>query len=66
VSAAKSSPPPFDVLVGRGSTVATEYKLVKLPRVIIIGKSGKIIYSAKSASADRLKREVERAMKNNL
>lgn len=66
MSAAESSPPPFDVLVGRGSTVATDYKLVKLPRVVIIGKTGKIVFSAKAASADRLKEEVERAVKNNL
>jgi len=54
------------VLVGRGSTVATDYKLIKLPRVVIIGTSGKVVFSAKSASAGRLKKEVERAMKNNL
>jgi hypothetical protein len=66
VTAARSFGLPFEVLVGRRSTIISDYKITKLPRIIIIGRSGRLVYSAKSASYSRLKTEVLRAMRHNL
>ncbi len=65
-SAAKSFGLPFEVAVGRGSTILSDYKITKLPHLVIIGKSGRILFFAKYASLARLKAEVEKAEKKNL
>ena len=57
---------PFDVLVGRDSNILTEYKVTKLPRVLIIGKKGTIVLTEKYASYEKRKEEVEKALKKGL
>jgi len=62
-SAATSFGLPFDVLVGRDSNILSDYGIVKLPRVIVIGKKGTIVFSDKFATYEKLREEIQRAMK---
>jgi hypothetical protein len=65
-STAKSFGLPFDVLVARDSGILSDYSIVKLPRIIVIGKRGNIVFTDKYASYERLKEEVQRAIKKGL
>lgn len=65
-SSARSFGLPFDVLVGRGSKILSDYKIIKLPHVVMIGKKGNIVFANRYASYATLKRELQRAIKKNL
>lgn len=57
---------PFDVLIGRDSRILTDYRIIKLPRVLMIGKKGSIVFTERFASYETLKREIQRTIKKNL
>jgi len=59
---AKSFDLPFTVLLGRDSDVIADYEIVKLPRVIIVRKDGKIAFTDRFAPYDRLKAELVRVL----
>ena len=65
-SDARSFGLPFDVLVGRDSNILSDYKVTKLPRVIIVGKRGTIVFTEKYAPYEKLKEEVDKALKKGL
>jgi hypothetical protein len=54
---------PYDVLIGADSEVISDYQIIKLPRLIIVGKDGKIRLTESFVAYDKLKKEVERVVK---
>jgi len=54
------------VLVGRGSKILSDYRIMKLPHVVMIGKKGNIVFTNRYASYATLKRELQRAIKKDL
>ena len=45
---------PYPVLIGRDSDIVKNYKITKLPKIIIIDHEGKIALYEKFAPAERL------------
>ena len=54
---------PYTVLVGRDSDIIDVYQITKLPRLIIVGKDGMIALTEKFLPFDRLKEQVESAVR---
>lgn len=54
---------PYDVLIGVDSDIISEYQIMKLPRLMIVGKDGKIRLTEPFLSYDKLKKEVDRVVK---
>jgi peroxiredoxin len=46
---------PYPVLVGRDSRIVEQYKISGLPRLVVIGPDGKVVFYAKFAKADAIK-----------
>jgi predicted RNase H-related nuclease YkuK (DUF458 family) len=54
---------PYEVLIGADSEVFRDYEIIKLPRIVIVGKDRKIHTTEKYLSYEKLKKEVDRALK---
>lgn len=54
---------PYYVLIGRGSDIISDYQIVKLPRLLIVARDGKILFTEKYVSYDKVKEELDRALK---
>ena len=54
---------PYDVLIGTDSEIYRDYEIIKLPRIVIVGKDRKILTNEKYLSYEKLKKEVDRALK---
>ena len=59
---AKNFQLPYTVLYGRDSDVISSYEIVKLPRIIILGKDGKIAFTERFASYEKLKAELGKVL----
>jgi hypothetical protein len=55
---------PYHVLIGRGSEVISDYQIVKLPRLLIVGKDGKIAFTERYATFERLQQELAELRSN--
>ncbi len=53
---------PFEVLAGRDSEIITDYRLVKLPHVIILDRSGVIAFTRQFASYETLSEELQHVL----
>jgi hypothetical protein len=62
-SDAKSAGLPYEVLVGRNSDIIKQYDIVKLPRIIVVGMDGMIQFTERYVPYDKLKEEIESALK---
>lgn len=54
---------PYEVLIGRGSSIIEDYQVTKLPRLLIVGKDGKVRFTGSYVPYDNLKEEVAKVMK---
>lgn len=54
---------PYDVLIGRDSDIISEYQLIKLPRLVIVRTDGKIAFTERYVTYEKLKEEIDRAVK---
>jgi hypothetical protein len=54
---------PYDVLVGRDSDILTDYQIIKLPQLLIIGRDRSILFTQKYVSYEKLKEELDHALK---
>lgn len=54
---------PYDVLIGRDSDIISEYQIIKLPRLVIIRSDGKIAFTERYVTYEKLKEEIDRAVK---
>ena len=54
---------PYPVLIGRDSNIIENYNLIKLPWLLILDKTGKIIFSEKFAKYEKIKEELEKVKK---
>lgn len=60
---AKSYKLPYDVLIGRDSDIISEYEIIKLPRLVIVRSDGKIAFTERYVTYEKLKEEIDRAVK---
>ena len=54
---------PYEVLIGRDSEVISDYKIIKLPRLLIVNKAGKIAFTEKYVTLEKLRDELDRVLK---
>jgi hypothetical protein len=54
---------PYDVLIGRDSDIISEYQLIKLPRLVIVRTDGKIAFTERYVTYERLKEQIDLAVK---
>ncbi len=54
---------PYDVLIGRDSDIISEYQIIKLPRLMIIRSDGKIAFTERYVTYEKLKEEIDRAVR---
>ena len=57
---------PFDVLIGRDTKILKDYRIIKLPHILVIGRKGTIVFTDRFASYETLKREIRRSIKKEL
>jgi len=62
-SDAKDFKLPYTVLVARDADVIDKYKIVKLPRLVIVRKDGTIAVTERFLKLDPLRAQVKLAMK---